>query len=212
VPEITVITPTARGADTLRQIVADMAAQTYRDFEHRIIYDGPPPAEVLALLPSLPPWVWFEAIEKAGDTQTGTTPRNVGTQRAAGRYVVYADDDDRYRSTYISTLMSHTVADTDLTVVQMACEQSRVSRNGDPGYVVAIPEPGLPMMPTICHIGTPCYIVPTAWALADPWRDEPEHDFHFFDRIVQKYRPRIHLVPSVQVDVDGVVMGGDPWY
>jgi hypothetical protein len=71
-----------------------------------------------------------------------------------------------------------------------------------------IPEIGLPYFPIICHVGTPCVMVPRKWALEDPWRYEPEHDFRFIKRIVEKHKPEIHIKHGLQVDVDGLITKG----
>jgi len=203
--KITVVTPSNRGPAELQRLKMDFHQQTFAGFEHLIIYDGEPTEEIRDIV--VEGNTKLISIRKSKDKITGTTPRNKGIEYAHGDYIVFADDDDRYKSTYLESLMEHTdIHKNELTVVRMACQESRISRNGNPNRIVCIPERDMPV-PRICHIGTPCFIVPTAWAREQPWRDEPEHDFHFYNRIVQKYKPKITLIEVMQVDVDSETIG-----
>ena len=44
--------------------------------------------------------------------------------------------------------------------------------------------------------------------MEEPWQHEPEHDFRFIKRIVEKFQPQIRIVGGMQVDVDGLVIRG----
>jgi hypothetical protein len=81
-------------------------------------------------------------------------------------------------------------------------------KNGSPDRIVLIPEVGLPTFPMICHVGTPCFMVPRKWALEEPWQHEPEHDFRFIKRIMDKFKPQVFFSPRMLVDVDGLVLRG----
>jgi len=50
-------------------------------------------------------------------------------------------------------------------------------------------------------------MLPMAWAKENPWQHEPEHDYRFIKRIVDKYRPQIHMHYGLFVDVDGAIIG-----
>jgi len=209
-PKITVITPASRGVKELTNLLTDFNNQTFKDFEHLIVYDGTPPDNVRALMKDTPKWVRFRSVEKdKGDMKQspGTNPRNFGIQKALGEYVVFCDDDDRYKDTYLETLIAGTQGNT-ITVVQMSCQQSRIFRNGDPEAIILVPEIGVHYFPVICHVGTPCFIVRREWAVEEPWRHEPEHDFRFIKRICDKFHPQIRIVGGMQVDVDGLVIKG----
>jgi hypothetical protein len=49
-------------------------------------------------------------------------------------------------------------------------------------------------------------LIPRKWAIADPWRHEPQHDYRFFKRIVDKYKPPVLIKPGIQVDVGGLLL------
>ena len=211
-PLISVITPSARGVKELSNLLRDFKNQTFKGFEHIIVYDGRPPEDVLRLIEESPrhPQTTLVNIEKDPGNMSiapGTRPRNHGISIARGEWVVFADDDDRYKSTYLEKLITGT-SEKVLNVVQMSCSESRMFRDGNPEKIRCIPEVGLPTFPMICHVGTPCFIVKREWALKDPWREEPEHDFRFIHRICEKYKPGIRLIASMEVDVDGLVIKG----
>lgn len=206
-PKISVITPAHRGVKELTNIVRDFRNQTFKSFEHLIVYDGDPPQEVKDFVKDVP-FVRFFSIDKdEGDMSIapGTKPRNYGIEQAQGEFCVFCDDDDRYHDTFLESLITGT-SERVLNVVQMSCSEARMYKNGDPTRIKLIPEVGLPYFPVICHVGTPCFIVPTKWAREDPWKEEREHDFHFIERICSKHKPGIRLIAKMEVDVDGLVI------
>jgi len=210
-PMVSVITPSCRGVKELSQLLRDFRNQTFKSFEHIICYDGPPPKDVVQLMKNeAAPNTVFVSIDKdMGDMRVapGTRTRNHGVSIAKGEWVCFFDDDDRAKDTYVETLISNCDENT-ISVVQMSCQESRMYRNGDPNRIILIPEIGLNFFPVICHVGTPCFMVPRAWAVDLPWQHEPEHDFRFIKRIVEKYKPQVNLVGGMQVDVDGLVTRG----
>jgi glycosyltransferase involved in cell wall biosynthesis len=210
-PLVSVITPASRGIKDMQHLVRDFRNQTFKDFEHIVVYDGNPPDDVRNFMKEHEKDynLKFIPIEKdLGDMKKapGTKPRNHGLGLATGEFVVFCDDDDRYKDQYLEILVSG-MADNIITVVQMSCQESRMYRNGNPRRIVLVPEVGLPEFPMICHVGTPCFMLPRKWALEDPWRHEPEHDFRFIKRIVEKHRPRVYMQYGMLVDVDGLVIG-----
>jgi len=209
-PFTSVITPASRGVKELSNLLRDFRNQTMKNFEHIIVYDGDPPEDVKNLIETSEkhPQTIFVHIEKDPGNMSiapGTKPRNYGVSKAKGEWVVFADDDDRYKDTYLERLTAH-LSDNIINVVQMSCAESRIARNGNPEKIKLVPETGLPTFPMICHVGTPCFIVKRDWALEDPWKEEPEHDFRFIKRICEKHKPRVRLISSMQVDVDGLVI------
>jgi len=210
-PKLSVITPSCRSAKVLRQLLRDFRNQTLKDFEHLIVYDGEPPAEVADLMKSHKghPQTTFVSIPKdTGNMMIapGTRPRNHGVTLATGEWVVFCDDDDRYKDTYCETL-AMVAHQNIMPVVQMSCSEYRQS-HGDPTRIKLIPEVGLPMFPMICHVGTPCFAVRREWAVAEPWQNEPEHDFRFIKRICERFHPQVRIIAGMLVDVDGLVVKG----
>lgn len=212
IPIISVITPASRGVPYLTQLLRDFRNQTFKNFEHVIVWDGSPPDDVRTFIKKhVKDYnIVFTSIQKdMGNIKIapGTRPRNHGVSLAQGKWVVFADDDDRYRDTFLERLISG-AGENMIPVIQMSCPESRMYKNGDPNRIVLVPEIGLPFFPIICHVGTPCFAVPRTWALAHPWQHEPEHDFRFIKRIVEAYKPAINLIGGMQVDVDGLVLRG----
>ena len=212
-PFISVITPASRGVKDLSNLFRDFYNQTAKGlFEHIVVYDGKIPQDVQELADSFKKLynLKFTSISKdMGDMlrSPGTKSRNYGTSLAKGDYVVYADDDDRYKDVFIESHLNG-MQENMISVVQMSCQESRMFKNGDPTRIRLIPEIGLPFFPIICHVGTPCFMVQRKWALAEPWRHEPEHDYRFIKRIVDKYKPTIFIKNGMQIDVDGLVTRG----
>ena len=211
-PAVSVITPASRGVKDISNLLRDFKNQTFRDFEHILVYDGKIPGDVQNLLnhyKKLYNLRVFSVAKDLGDMHRspGTKSRNYGLSLAKGEYVIFFDDDDRARDTYIETHMQG-MQKNNVSVVQMSCSESRIFRNGNPNRVILIPEVGLPFFPIICHVGTPCVMVPRKWAMEDPWRYEPEHDFRFIKRIIDKHHPEVVFKPGMQIDVDGLVTRG----
>jgi glycosyltransferase involved in cell wall biosynthesis len=210
--KVSVITPASRGIEHLSHIIRDFRNQTFKDFEHIIVWDGEMPEDVEVFLKKhINDYnLKFCAIPKdPGNMRQapGTNPRNHGIKISQGEYLIFFDDDDRCRDTYIETLISN-CHDNSIGIVQMSCQQSRMYKDGDPDTIVLIPEIDLHRFPVICHVGTPCYIVKREWAIEEPWQHEPEHDFRFIKRICEKFNPIVRIIGGMQVDVDGLVLKG----
>jgi glycosyltransferase involved in cell wall biosynthesis len=213
-PLISVITPASRGVKDLSNLFRDFNNQTLpkNNWEHVCIYDGKVPEDVQNLVEQYKKLynLNFKSIAKdMGDMHRspGTKARNYGTSIAKGQYVCFCDDDDRYSDKYLEKFIEGMQVNM-ITVVQMSCSEARMYKNGDPTRIKLIPEVGLHHFPIICHIGTPCFCVPIKWALEDPWRHEPEHDYRFIKRIVEKHKPLVYIKYGMQVDVDGLVTKG----
>jgi len=210
VPAISVITPASRGVKHLTYLLNDFKNQTFKNFEHVIVHDGEPPEDVIELMKTAGPWTKFCNIKKDRGNMNispGTNARNHGLSLAQGQFVVFCDDDDRYKDLYLESLING-LQDNCITVVQMSCQHSRMYKDGDPNRIVLVPEIGIPVFPLICHVGTPCFIIKKEWAIAEPWRHEPEHDFRFIKRICERFKPMVRIVGGMLVDVDGLVIRG----
>jgi len=107
-PLISVITPASRGVKELTNLLNDFKNQTFRDFEHIIVYDGIPSKEIIYLMNNMAnPWTRFCHIKKdLGNMKEspGTNPRNHGINISKGEYLVFADDDDRENLILLSLL------------------------------------------------------------------------------------------------------------
>lgn len=209
-PKVSVITPSSRGIKETSQLLRDFRNQTFQDFEHIIVRDGNPPQEIIDLIKHEGNSnTIFTSIKKDRgnmNVSPGTNARNYGLSLAKAEYVVFFDDDDRAKDSYLESFIKGLQENT-IVVVQMSCQHSRMYKNGDPDRIVLIPEIGLYYFPLICHVGTPCFIIKKEWAIAEPWRHEPEHDFRFIKRICERFKPQIRVIGGMQIDVDGLVIG-----
>lgn len=211
-PRVSVITPFSRGIKELTQILRDFKNQTFQDFEHILVSDGEPGKDIKDFIKKHEKDYNIRLCYVKKDfgnmlIAPGTRPRNKGIELSKADFVCFADDDDRYNCRYLETLVS-TASENSVSVVQMSCQESRMYKNGSPDRIVLIPEVGLPTFPMICHVGTPCFMVPRKWALEEPWQHEPEHDFRFIKRIMDKFKPQVFFSPRMLVDVDGLVLRG----
>jgi glycosyltransferase involved in cell wall biosynthesis len=89
VPLVSVIIPTYNRADLVRQAVASVAAQTYRDFEIVVVDDGSTDStgEVLSAGPEL-------RLLRHGRRRGVSAARNTGIKAARGRWLAFLDSDD----------------------------------------------------------------------------------------------------------------------
>jgi len=212
-PAISVITPTSKGLDNLSHLVRDFKNQLFSDFEHIIIYDGDVPDDLKQFIKKHEKDynIKFSSIKKDYNNKkpwaSTTNIRNYGVSIAKGDFVVFADDDDRYKDSYLLSLIENMKENT-ITVVQMSCQHSRIYTEGDPKKIILIPEIGLPAFPIPCHISTTCFMVPRKWALAKPWECRENHDFWFIKNICDTYHPKVCLIPGMKIDTDGLTLKG----
>ena len=213
-PKVSVITPASRGVKILAQLLRDFRNQTFRDFEHIIVFDGKPPADVIQLMKDQggKNTVFTSVPKDLGDMHRapGTKTRNHGTAMASGEYVVYFDDDDRCRDDYLESLVTACENYGGMAITQMMCSEKRVFRQPEENQFRLIPEVGMGF-PVMCHCGTPVAMLRREWALAEPWKDESEHDFWFFKRIVDKFKPTVAMVAGWRIDVDGYLGNVKDW-
>lgn len=206
------ITPASRGVRELSQLLRDFRNQTFRNFEHIIVYDGKPPGDVINLMKAKggKNTIFCSITKDMGNIRIapGTRPRNHGVSLAQGEYVVFCDDDNRYKDTFIETHLNNMARDKAMSVVQVACSESRVYRNGDPGRIQLIPEVGLGVFPVICHVDTANCMFPRKWIVETPWLSESEHDFKLIKRVVDKYTPEVRIRYGAQADLDGLLTKG----
>ena len=95
---ITVITPTYKRHQYLKNAIDSVLAQTYTDFEMIIVDDNPPGSEERTMTEEVikeitDPRVHYVQNEK---NLGGAGSRNVAIDLAQGEYVAFLDDDDMY--------------------------------------------------------------------------------------------------------------------
>jgi O-antigen biosynthesis protein len=102
-PMVSVIVPTHFRPGMLKEAVASILAQSFKDFEIVVINDGGPDvADVLASLGQAGKIVYLRH-EKPLDRSRA---RNTGLAAARGKYVAYLDDDDIFYPNHLKCLLS----------------------------------------------------------------------------------------------------------
>jgi glycosyltransferase involved in cell wall biosynthesis len=89
VPLVSVIIPTYNRADLVRQAVASVMAQTYRDFEIVVVDDGGTDGTFEALAA----WPELRLLRHAGRRGVSAA-RNTGINAARGQWLAFLDSDD----------------------------------------------------------------------------------------------------------------------
>lgn len=100
-PRVSVITPTwQRHEVLLNRCIPSVEAQSYRNFEHIIVSDGPDPA-LRGLAPLL-----LELGEHEEPGYLGARARNAGIGIANGELLAFLDDDNAFRPNHLATLVA----------------------------------------------------------------------------------------------------------
>lgn len=189
-----VITAASRPQATLQRLVEQFQAQTFTDFEHIVVYDGPPPSDVKEYFDAIAEederfrFAWLEEP----DRRSGTAPRNHGIDLARGRFIVFADDDDLYHPDYLRAFHDVRPDDKTLAVVRMN------------NYGAVVPRHRIRDFPQWGHVGTPSCAFPARWFRESPelrwgYDGNNDHDFRLVKQCVEQFRPRIKLNPRVLV-------------
>ena len=210
--KLSVITSSNRGPDYIEQLMRDMRNQTLDKnlWEHVIVFDGLPKdgvEDVIKFHAKDYHVTAYNIFRNPSDLPHGygISPKNHGTSTCRGDYVCYADDDDRYRDTYLASLLlgSH---DNHINCVQMSCTDYKMC-GGSKEHSVLVPEIESVFIPRPCHFGTPCLIYRKEWALDNPYLNCSDNDYIFARTIVHRYRPTISLVTGWHVDPDAHHVG-----
>lgn len=103
--KVSVITPTwQRHQLLLERAIPSVQAQTFQDFEHIVISDGPDPT-LRHLLAGLPVTYLECARHDEHPMNFGSRARNAGLRIAAGELVAYLDDDNAWRPDHLDLLV-----------------------------------------------------------------------------------------------------------
>lgn len=103
-PKVSIIVPTYNRPDRLRTALASLAVQTYQDFEVIVVNDaGCDVGDIIAACADRQ-----RITTICHDRNRGlAAARNSGLRVAKGTYVAYLDDDDRYLSNHLETLVAY---------------------------------------------------------------------------------------------------------
>lgn len=89
-PLVTVVIPTYKRTNYLKLTLESILNQSFQDFEIIVVDDGSPTDDNLLLCNSYEK-VHYLKIENSGGP---AKPRNIGIQKAKGKYIAFVDDDD----------------------------------------------------------------------------------------------------------------------
>ncbi|KAL3895327.1 MAG: hypothetical protein SGCHY_004764, partial [Lobulomycetales sp.] len=106
-PLVTVVLVHHNRGELLKQAVRSIEAQTYPNIEVVLVDDGSTDKESLRILEDLT-WGWWESkgwkVIREKNKYLGAA-RNTGVKHAAGKYVVFMDDDDIAKPHQVETLV-----------------------------------------------------------------------------------------------------------
>lgn len=88
-PAVSVVVPTFNRAEFLREALASVEAQTWRDFELVVVDDGSTDATA-SMAAAFPKARWFRRESNGGVSSA----RNLGIEKARGRFICFLDSDD----------------------------------------------------------------------------------------------------------------------
>ena len=101
-PFFSIITPTYNRASFLEEMIASVAAQTFKDYEYIIVDDGSTDETetLIARLKENDPQIIYIKQENKGRS----VARNVGIEQAQGEYVCFLDSDDFWKQNHLEVL------------------------------------------------------------------------------------------------------------
>lgn len=117
-PLVSIIIPTYNRAHFLRLTLESIANQTYQNFEVFVVDDGSPNDEAQLVCENFEK-VTYHKIENSGGP---AKPRNLGIQKAKGKYIAFVDDDDIWLPTKLEKQVAILEQNTDFGLVHGCCE------------------------------------------------------------------------------------------
>jgi glycosyltransferase involved in cell wall biosynthesis len=106
---VAVITPTwgpLRHRSLLDRCIPSVAAQSYSDWEHLVISDGPDPGLRLEIGDGFVPGVRYLELDKHLEPHSyGNNVRNIAADHTDAEYLAYLDSDNAYRPDHLEVLV-----------------------------------------------------------------------------------------------------------
>lgn len=103
-PEVSCITTTYKRPKELKRAIESVQKQTFEDWEHIIVYDGPADEETKAVVAEYKDDSRVKLIELEENHGNHTKPKNAGILASSGKYICYLDDDNEYLPSFMQTL------------------------------------------------------------------------------------------------------------
>lgn len=89
-PKVSIIIPTYNRPHYLEETLRSIMKQTYQDFEVIVVDDGTPSDVNESICSKFDKVSYFKIKNSGGPAK----PRNIGIQKAKGKYIAFVDDDD----------------------------------------------------------------------------------------------------------------------
>jgi len=101
---VSCITTTYNRPKQLARAIRSVDAQTFEDWEHIVVHDGPASDETKAVMELYknPKRKFIELPKNHGNH---TKPKNEGIKASTGEYICYIDDDNEYLPNFMETMM-----------------------------------------------------------------------------------------------------------
>lgn len=134
-PLVSVIIPTYKRANFLKLTLQSVADQSYKNVEIIVVDDGSPTDEAEQVCAAYER-VTFIKIENSGGP---AKPRNIGIQKATGKYLAFVDDDDIWLRTKLEKQVEILEQNPDFGLVHCYCQitdENGITKNefvGRPG-------------------------------------------------------------------------------
>jgi len=129
-PKVSVITPTYKRDDMLKEAIESVLAQSFTDFEYIIVDDGCSD-ETEKLVKSFGDERIVYTRNEENPARTHCRPLNVGLKLSKGQYIAYLDDDNAWDSFHLDVLLK-TIERDNVDVVY--CDMMVVHPDGHMEY------------------------------------------------------------------------------
>ncbi|MFI1990770.1 glycosyltransferase family 2 protein [Actinoplanes sp. NPDC020271] len=139
-PDVSVVVPTRFRPDLVTRAVRSALAQTHPSLEVVVVVDGPDDATVEALTALGDDRVRVEVLSERGGAPNA---RNVGAERARGRWTAYLDDDDEWLPQKLAVQLE--LAKEAVTTPIVASRLINRTPRADSIMPRRLPEPGEPL-------------------------------------------------------------------
>ncbi|MBI1853763.1 MAG: glycosyltransferase [Planctomycetes bacterium] len=136
-PQISVVVRTFNRPHFLREALASVAAQTYRDFETIVVNDGG--ADVESVIRPVAEGArvrYFHLTKKVGRCAAG----NLAIREAKGKWIAYLDDDDLFYSDHLQTHVDFFEKNPDFHATYSDANEALQRRRPDGTYEVVARE------------------------------------------------------------------------
>lgn len=117
-PLVTVIIPTYNRTHFLKLTLESIKSQTFQDFEIIVIDDGTAGDDNRLLCEKFEKVNYIKIINSGGPAK----PRNIGIQKAKGKYIAFVDDDDLWLPEKLTQQVAILEANLDFGLVHGCCQ------------------------------------------------------------------------------------------